>query len=431
MASNNSVLSSNYINITTASKKRYMPNQQRKTQMENNRKYFLKAQNLYADILEKLSLYLQKDFLDNNSLIDSFVEHPEQLIALLQIQGGVKFDEAYALAEEFSNAYNTFFQVFAYCIEDAESIGEYINDTELNYGIALLNKNHELSTHVLDKQQTSDFIRNQSIFGIQRNRNGTFTFGMKEKIGTDIIEQGIIKATGDQEGGKNLAVQIFGQETLELQQLIFEKLASTRILTATAARLNEPGRYDRYEKMLKSKLDRGTIDQDTYNQRLMKRQRQMQSEVTLSRKLEGSYRLIIENYIQRGMSENEIMEQIDIMAKQGWKFSDNKPGVFGGDLTKKELQKIQSNTALLEARDISLKLGQDQRYNPDLYSNTTIFNVYDLILLQSEEIGVQQQINSDIGSGAILGYPEVRTSMEEQVGQFIDNAQSFFDSAQY
>ena len=446
-----------YNSISVQRNKRYRANDKRLQQIQKNRYYFEKAQNQYASILKILAQKTHKGRFSDD-LIDDFISNPSLLTTEL-INSGVNKDEALKLEQQFNQAYQMFFYIFAYCIEDAESLGEYINDTELNYGITLL-KDKLAEMHVLNREQTSTFIRNQSIFGIHSNGDKGFTFGMRNNINTSIVEQGIIKATGEESGGKNLALQLFGEEGLELQQRTFAILEKMQIYTKQAVYYQgtweKKGEYfgqsrmTMYEKYLADKVQRYNngqgekfftkrngqqveiaFTQEYADSLLEKRRKAMNSTVTTSRKLEGSYRLIADDIIKIGMSDTEIEDTIKEKMKKGWIYSDNKPGVTIGDLEKKEvsvIQKLTKTAKPLEARDVSLKVVQDQKYNPSLYDSLTLFNTYDL--MEQEAFSKQEQINlqKEIDSGQIVNYPEVRAALEEQIPPLLyAEASDFFN----
>ena len=431
---------SSYIDISQSpDHRRYKANQQRVEQVQKNKKYFSKAQEQYNDILKDIGSFLHIDLLKNQDIIDNFIDNPSLLMVQLK-EAGLNEKEAQKLSLKFNQSYNTFFQVFAYCIEDAEKVGEYIGKTELNYGINLL-KQEQSELHVLNKAQTRNFIRNTSVFGIQVEKNGTFTFGMRNNINTDIIEQGIIAATGQSTGGKNLAIQLLGEDAINLQQKVFDILSHMRIQTKTGAYYSRvqgkylnylKGQVEKYNSNLKDKDgNRLGFSEDTAKTKLLQRQRAMERDVSLSRKLEGSYRFIIDGVVKAGMNENEIISAIKMATKEGWQYSDSVPGVVQGDISKKDLSILQNvnqnSTNLLPSRDLSLKFGQNQQYNPDLYNSVSIFNTYQLILLEAEQAQEEKQLNEAIQTGQFYEYPEVSEQIEDVVGSFLgDTAQEFF-----
>ena len=412
-------------NIKIKTGRRYQADQQKITNLSNNETILKNKQSAYIDVLQELGKYLEQKML-SDSLIDQYSSDPNLLMVQL-LSSGVDYDIALSLVQEFNEKYNDFFEAFACSIEDAESLGEYIGDTELNYGIGLL-KESAVEMHVLNKTQMHDFIRNSSVFGIHASGQDNFAFSMKNNIGTDIIEQGIIAATGgDPNGGKNLARMLFGEQTLNLQQQTFEALSNMHIYTRKALyyqgmderyKQNPISRFDSYKNSLQEKVQKGQITDKEMQKLISKREAAMSREISESRKFEGSYRYIIDGVVRLGMSEDQIIDAIqkDLNANKGWHYSDSVPGVIQGDLDNNQVRALWalsygSNITDLNSEsnwyspnnniikidpvvDISLKFGQDQTYNPDLYNTSTLFKTYTLMIAEAQAQNEEREVNS-------------------------------------
>lgn len=403
-----------FLQVSIEMKKKYGVTEKRRTQLEENQKYYEKAATRYSNTLDKISNATSTNL--SNSVIDGFVQNQDNLISFL-INSGMDEEKAFELANEFQRDYNLFFQVFAYSIEDMESIGETLNDTELNYAIGLYSQDSGLKMNFLNKEATSQFIRDQQIFGISRDKNGQFVFGMRDDINIAMVQSSIDKVGG--ENSKNLMSPLLG-ETSSLQMSLFDTLAQNRVLTAQAMKYNEPGRLEKYNSYLDNLVAKGKISEETAVSRLSKRQQQMDREVTLSRKLEGSYRMLIDQSVKAGMEENDILSQLN----GGWKYSDNRAGLMQGDLTKNQMIQLGANPDT--ASMYSLKLVQDQKYNPQLYSWKSLYNLYGL-LIDEEEMGFigQDLENNGIGDSDII-YQDERVSMQDVVMDELGGAEGDF-----
>ena len=406
-----------FLQVSIEMKKKYGVTEKRRSQLEENKRYYEKAATKYENTLDKIANISSINL--SNSVIDGFVQDKKNLISFL-MNSGIDEKEALELADEFQTNYNLFFQVFAYSIEDMESIGETLNNAELNYAIGLYSQESGLKMNFLNKDATSQFIRDQQIFGISRDKNGQFVFGMRDDINIAMVQSSIDKLGG--ENNKNLMSPLLN-ETSNLQMSLFDTLAQHRVLTAQATKYNEPGRLEKYNAYLDNLVAKGKISEEIAVSRLSKRQQQMEREVTLSRKLEGSYRMLLDQSVKAGMEENEILSQLN----NGWNYSDNRSGVIQGDITRDQMVQLGANPKT--AAMYSLKLVQDQKYNPQLYNWNSLYNLYGL-LTDEEEIGLMRQDleNNGIGDNDII-FQDERVSMQEIVmSELGGEAGDFFEA---
>ena len=415
-------VTNNLITVSTRLKTGYQVDGARRAQMQHNQSFFNKAQEQYNDILERITEATHISLLGRNSLIDSFVENPNELVKFLEENGIVDNNTILELVNDFESAYNLFFQVFAYSIEDIERIGEKLGDTSLRYGIGIYTEEAGLSMHLLEGNAKSLFIRDQSVFGIQQDKTGKFIFGVKENVGTSIVEKAIQQATGDSSGGVNLAKETLGENLFQAQQSAFMALSQARLQTPRVIALNEEGRLEKYQTYLDRQLAKNKITSEEYEKRLATREKQMEKTVNLSRKLEGSYRLLVEQATNSALLEDGILDQITKMQTTGYGYIDNIMGAFQGDLTKSDLEKL----GITSPSDISLKLIQDQKYNPDLYSANSVMNIYNLMLDTYE----MEEINAQFTEDSIIHDTQVQENIETVVGQYLGEeiTSTFFDS---